>query len=238
VRPRVECSRFVSSGSVTNLPATPISPDILDSATHMNKPKESRDLNAHSAESAQSVSSTKNLVDQGKAGDQGAFDRVFAKVLPRVRRWAHGRIPRGTRSTGDTADVVQDAALRAWRRINHVTLSQKGDFEAYVRHAVQNRIRDEARVQRRRPAPDQLDIDVQDDQPSPLDQAVEAQAARRYETAFSQLTDEERELLLARFEFGFSHQQVAELLGKPSAAAARMATVRAVERLKALMAAM
>jgi RNA polymerase sigma factor (sigma-70 family) len=133
---------------------------------------------------------------------------------------------------------VQDAALRAWRRINNVTLSEKGDFEAYVRRAVQNRIRDEARAQRRHPVPDQLHLEVRDGQPSPFDEAVKAEAAQRYEAAFSRLTDEERELLLARFDYGFSHEQVAELLGKPSAAAARMATVRAVQRLKALIAAM
>lgn len=201
----------------------------------MTHPLKSGNPDAPSAQSSASVSSTKTLVEQGRAGDRGAFDRVFARMLPKVRAWAHGRVPRGARSVGDTADVIQDAALRAWRRINQVTLTHKGDLEAYVRRAAQNRIRDEARAQRRRPMLDQLDADVEDVQPSPFQHAVEAEVSRRYETAFSQLTQEDRELLVARFEFGFSHQHVAELLGKPSAAAARMAIARAVQRLKALV---
>jgi RNA polymerase sigma-70 factor (ECF subfamily) len=126
--------------------------------------------------------------------------------------------------------------MGAWRRLDRVTLRERGDFEAYVRQAVQNRIRDEARRQDRRAPATSLDSNVPDAQPSPFEQAVGRELSERYEAAFSQLTDDERELIVARLEYGYAYQEVAELLNRPSAAAARMATGRAIDRLKELMA--
>ena len=47
---------------------------------------------------------------------------------------------------------------------------------------------------------------------------------------------EEREAIIARIELGLSHAEVAEALGKPSAAAAHMAVSRALIRLAREMA--
>ena len=50
------------------------------------------------------------------------------------------------------------------------------------------------------------------------------------------LRPEEREAIVARIELGLSHAEVAQALGKPSAAAAHMAVSRALVRLAEEMA--
>jgi RNA polymerase sigma-70 factor (ECF subfamily) len=66
---------------------------------------------------------------------------------------------------------------------------------------------------------------------SPLEAAIGAQTLERYEAALTRLTEEDREAVVTRVEFGLSYAEVAEALGKPSADAARMTVVRALLKL-------
>ena len=179
-----------------------------------------------------SQSSTRALIKRGRAGDRVAWERVFKRVLGRMRVWAHGRVPRSALGAAETHDVVQDAALRVWNRMEKLDFRRSGDLDAYVRQAVINRIRDQPRRGRVRPETVSLDPDLVDKAPSPLDQAIDAEAIVRYQRAFARLDVSDREAIIARLEMGYSFEQVAELTGKKSAAAARMAVNRAVEQLR------
>ena len=53
--------------------------------------------------------------------------------------------------------------------------------------------------------------------------------------ALAQLSEEQQEAVILRIEMGFTHDQIAQALGKPSADAARMVVSRAVLRLAAAM---
>jgi RNA polymerase sigma-70 factor (ECF subfamily) len=57
----------------------------------------------------------------------------------------------------------------------------------------------------------------------------------RYEAALATLGEVEREAVIARIELGCSFQEIAALVGKPSADAARMLVARAVGKLAAVM---
>jgi RNA polymerase sigma factor (sigma-70 family) len=176
--------------------------------------------------------STKSLLRRGRSGDRRALDYLFGRVLSRLRGWAHGRLPRGARNVSDTADVIQDAAAGVWRRLDGLRLDRPGDLDAYIRQAVQNRIHDEARRTRTRPDSVPVDDDLPDTSPSPLECTVRRELFERREELFSLLSPQEREMLIARFEFGYSYEQIAVLLSKPSAAAARMAVNRVLERIR------
>ena len=102
---------------------------------------------------------------------------------------------------------------------------------AYLRQAILNRIREELRRANRRPAAHELDSQAEDAAPSPLEQAIGREAVERYEQALAELRETDRELVVARIELGYTNQEIAELLNKPSANAARMATERAIIRL-------
>ena len=94
-----------------------------------------------------------------------------------------------------------------------------------------NRIRNEIRSARRRPAGEELGSDLEDRAASPVDAAIGEQATAQYEAALNRLKPEERELIIARVELGLTYQEMVTMLGKPSPDAARMAVARALVRL-------
>jgi RNA polymerase sigma factor (sigma-70 family) len=177
------------------------------------------------------VDSTFDLVQRAKAGDRDAVDRLFARHLPALRRWASGRLPRYTRDLMDTDDLVQETLVRAMKRIEAFEPRHEGALQAYLRQAIVNRIRDEVRRTMRSPGTTELDENEKDSAASPLDEAIGQEAVDRYEAALSRLRPEEREAIVTRVEMDGTYEQVAEALGKPSAAAARMAVSRALLRL-------
>jgi RNA polymerase sigma-70 factor (ECF subfamily) len=107
----------------------------------------------------------------------------------------------------------------------------EGALQAYLRQAVMNRIRNEFRSKRRRPSFEHVDERAPADRTSPLEAAIRQEQLDRYDSALSRLSDQERDLIVARVEMGLTYEEMAEALGKPSWNAARMATARALLRL-------
>lgn len=177
------------------------------------------------------LDSTFDLVQRAKEGDRDAIDRIFARHLPALRRWASGRLPRWTRDLMDTDDLVQETVVRAVKRIESFEPRHEGALQAYLRQAIVNRIRDEVRRTVRAPVTSALDDNEADRAASPLDEAIGHQAVERYEAALARLRPEEREAIVVRVEMDGSYHEVAQALGKPSADAARMAVSRALLRL-------
>jgi RNA polymerase sigma-70 factor (ECF subfamily) len=175
--------------------------------------------------------SSTDLLDRARAGDRSALDALMARHLPRLRRWATGRLPRWARDMADTQDLVQDTLLQTFKRIDRFEVRGDGALQAYLRQGVLNRIRDEFRRASRRPANAPLDSHAADPAPSPLEEAIGREAVERYDDALQRLRAEDREAIIARIEMGFTHEELATLLGKPSANAARMALERALVRL-------
>jgi RNA polymerase sigma-70 factor (ECF subfamily) len=174
---------------------------------------------------------TLQLVDRVKRGDQDALAVLMGRFLPRLQRWASGRLPGGVRDLADTSDLVQDVLLQSFQKIEGQDFDRLGALQAYLRQAILNRIRDEFRKARRRPDVSELESAHADQGPSPLEAAIGRQALDRYEAVLAGLRPGDREAIIARIELGFTYDEVAELLGKPTANAARMAVERALARL-------
>lgn len=175
--------------------------------------------------------STFRLLERVRAGDEAALEVLFARYLVPLRRWASGRLPRWARDARDTQDLVQETLLGAFKNIQNFEARREGALQAYLRHALMNSIRYELRRLGRRAPPTALDSQAPDDSPSPLDEAVGRQTAERYEQALARLRPEDREAIIARVEMGYSYEQLAEALEKPSPEAARKAARRALLRL-------
>jgi RNA polymerase sigma-70 factor (ECF subfamily) len=177
-----------------------------------------------------------DLVVRARSGDQQATERLFARYLPRLRRWAHGRLPNAVRSALDTHDLVQDTLLQVVRQLPSFEPRHEGAFQAYVRQTLLNRIRDEARRGKRRGgAPESLDPGLPSRDSSPLEEAIGAEALERYEAAIARLRPADREAIIARIELRLPYPEVASTLGKPNVAAAHVAVSRALIRLAAEM---
>jgi len=171
------------------------------------------------------------LLEEARAGDDGAVDRLYRRYLSPLQRWARGRLPGWARDVMDTDDLVQETLLHTLHRLDPFEARRSGAFQAYLRRAVLNRIRDEIRRHQRRPAAEAGASGAQDGRPSPLEEAIGRELVECYETALTRLRPADREAVLARVELGFSYEQVAISLDKPSPDAARMAVTRALARL-------
>jgi RNA polymerase sigma-70 factor (ECF subfamily) len=175
--------------------------------------------------------STLSLLTRARAGDREAMDDLFARYLPLLRRWAAGRLPRWARDLADTPDLVQETLIQVFKKVEGFEHRGEGAFQAYLRQAVMNRIRNEIRNAGHRPERVELDEDKADEQLSPLEVAIGSEAVERYEVALQRLRDDERELVVARLEMGLTYAELAAAAGKPSPDAARMAVTRAIARL-------
>ena len=175
--------------------------------------------------------SSLTLLARAQAGDRVALESLIARYLPRLQRWASGRLPRWARDTADTQDLVQETMFQTFKKIEKFEARGEGALFAYLRQAILNRIRDELRRAKRRPDMTEIDAHAQDQGRSPLEDAIGREAIERYERALATLRQEDREAVVARIELGYTNEEIAGLLGKPTANAARMAVERAIVRL-------
>lgn len=174
---------------------------------------------------------TQELLQRARGGDRGALDALMARYLPRLRRWASGRLPGFARSLLDTSDLVQETLTRVVQGLDRIEVRGPGGFQAYVRQAVLNRIRDEVRWAARRPGPDGVPESLPDLAPSPLEHAIGADVLARYERGLAALGEEDRQLLHLRLELDLDYQEITAMTGRPSRDATRMAIQRALARL-------
>jgi RNA polymerase sigma-70 factor (ECF subfamily) len=177
------------------------------------------------------------LLLRAKTGDVDATNRLFARYLPRVRRWAHGRLPASSRSLVNTDDLAQDVLLRAIASLDRFEPRHEGAFQGFLRQIILNRVRDEARSAGRRPSGETFEEDAHVAvDPSPMEIAIGQEALERYERALQRLKPQERELIVARCELDFSAAEIATIFEKPTAEAATRAVGRALVRLAEEMA--
>jgi RNA polymerase sigma factor (sigma-70 family) len=161
-----------------------------------------------------------------------AVNVLFGRYLPRITRWARGRLPRYARNMLDTDDLVQDTVFQTLKRLQSFEVRHEGALQGYLRTAVVNRIRDEVRRATRHPGAQSLHEDGHvDAAASPLEEAIGGQAVARYERAMEKLSDDERQAIVLRVELQLPYAQIAEEMRKPSPDAARMAVARALVRL-------
>jgi RNA polymerase sigma factor (sigma-70 family) len=174
---------------------------------------------------------TVDLLNRAKRGDRSALELLLDRCIPALRRWAHARLPQSARGMCDTADMVQDTVLAALRRLEVFEARHQGALQAYLRTAVMNRIRDVIRQRDRRPLQGEMPEDLLDDATSPLEQLIGAQNVSFYEAALGRLRSSDREAIVGRIEMQYSYEELATVLNKPTANAARVAVARALKRL-------
>lgn len=174
---------------------------------------------------------TMSLLARARAGDEAALEELFARHVPYLKRWATGRLPKWARDITDTSDLVQDTVMGTFKRLDTFEPRGEGALQAYLRQAIINRIRTHIQRATRRPETVVIESGLPAEDTTPLEAAIGQQTVERYEAALERLKEEEREAIVTRVEFGFSFAEVAEVLGKPSPDAARMAVVRALMRL-------
>lgn len=176
--------------------------------------------------------SSLRLLLRARNGDREALDQLFGRLLPSLKRWTRGRFPRWARDGMGTTDVVQDAALNVLKRLGSFEPRRRGGLRAYLRQAVQNRIRDLIRHRvRRGGAPEDVSELAIPSRESPWSDLVSRDEAERYLDGLSRLSSEDQVLIVGRIDLGYDYDQLALVSGRSGPDAARMAVRRAIERL-------
>jgi RNA polymerase sigma-70 factor (ECF subfamily) len=174
---------------------------------------------------------TIELVIKAREGDRMAVEALLQRSIPSLRRFAHGRLPAAARGTLDTGDLVQETVLHVLRRLDTFEPRHVGAMQAYLRQSVINRIRDEVRRIGRHPTPAELPEDLASEMPSPLEEAVRAEAYERYRAVLVQLSPRDREMVVARIEAQWNLGEIAQRFNMRTVDGARMAVTRALRRL-------
>lgn len=196
-------------------------------SSHKRSPENADELSSNVPAEEDTIS----LINRARAGDNSALERLCSRYLPRLYRWATGRLPLIARTSVETSDLVQDTFLRTIRRLGGFEPQHPGAFPAYLRNALLNRLRDEIRKVARKPAHEALDGRDIDASPSPLEEAIGRDQAEQYELSLMKLKEDERAAVFLRVELELSYKEIAEAMNKSSEDAARMAVGRALIRL-------
>jgi RNA polymerase sigma factor (sigma-70 family) len=141
--------------------------------------------------------SSMGLLRLAQAGDRQALDDLLARYLPRLQRWASGRLPIGIRTMNDTADIVQEAVINALRNFNGIEIRTEGAFLAYLRQSVNNRIIDQFRRHLRHPKRDELPENA----PRPATRSTPPSAPRHDTTGGARLCATRIAEIVHRVEF-------------------------------------
>ena len=151
-----------------------------------------------------------------------------------------GRLPLWARSGTSTSDLVQDVLQHTYMRLDWFESKHVSALRAYLRRALENRVRDELRRATRR-----LEINRALAAQEPLRPFEDAtpqyrhvrneETWKRYRDGLKVLKDRDRRLIVGRAELGYSYEQLAAIEGLPSTDAARKALKRAVVRLSEAM---
>ncbi len=181
------------------------------------------------------LESTATLLSRVRAGDQDAREQLVVRYLALLKRWAHGRVPPRARGLADTDDLVQTTLVRALNGVQHFEPRREGAFLAYLRTILLNQLRTAIQRVDAGPPLQSLPEELEGARPSPLEEAIGAEAMESYEAALASLTEDQRQSVVLRIEMGLTFQQVAEATESPSADAARMLVARGLARLSEKM---
>ena len=97
-------------------------------------PKASKPSKSRTRTSAKAGDSTAELVLKAKVGDRSAENEIVRRSLPRLKRFAHGRLPSRVRHGYDTEDIVQDSMLHTLQRLSTFDPTRPGGLQRSEEH--------------------------------------------------------------------------------------------------------
>jgi len=191
-------------------------------------------------------SETCRLLESVIAGDAAAFERLFERHRPAIRRAVQRRLGPMVRPRADPSDVVQETQLEALRRLDDFLSRRPMPFGLWLLKTAHERL---LKIERRHleaakrsarrevPLPDSSSLHLGQliaRGPTPSVQLERRELAQRVRALLAQLTEPDREIIFLRNFDGLSNKEAACLLElSPEAAKKRYA--RALLRLETLM---
>jgi RNA polymerase sigma-70 factor (ECF subfamily) len=185
-------------------------------------------------EMAADSAETDNLLALVRAGDRQAFDQLFALHRPYLRRVIELRMDQRLRSRVDPSDVVQEAQMEAYRRLPDYFERRPMTFRLWLRKTAHERLLMLRRFHlgagrraagREVPLPEESSVQLARHLlapgPSPSQNLLGRERARRVHEAVARLPETDREVLIMRNLEALSNLEVAEVLQIDPATASR-----------------
>jgi RNA polymerase sigma-70 factor, ECF subfamily len=183
------------------------------------------------------------LLQQIKSGEERAFERLFARYQPELRRFVELRIDPKLRPRVDPTDVVQEAYIEALRRLQGFLHDAPLPFRLWLRQITLDRL---LMMRRRHVGAARRSVDREAALPdgsscalarqllaadsTPSGRVGREELARRVREAVARLSETDREIILMRTFEALTFEQIARLLDI-EAATARKRHGRALLRL-------
>jgi RNA polymerase sigma-70 factor, ECF subfamily len=187
------------------------------------------------------------LLSRARAGEKLAFDRLFALCESQLRRFVDLRLDPKLRPRVDPSDVVQEAHLEAFRRLDDFLETPTLPFKLWLRQITLDRL---LMMRRRHVGAARRSLAREAALPdgsscalarqliaagsTPSQQVGREEMARRVREAVARLADADREVILMRTFESLSFEEIARLIGV-EAAAARKRHGRALLRLHKIL---
>ncbi|MBY0528556.1 MAG: sigma-70 family RNA polymerase sigma factor [Gemmataceae bacterium] len=190
---------------------------------------------------------TQRLLDEVRAGDRGALDRLLAEHRGYLRTLVELRLDPRLRARVDASDVVQEAQLEAVRRVENYLQKPGLPFRLWLRQIAYDRLLMARRqhveagrraIHREAALPDESSLQLAQlamaAGPTPSQVMVQHELAVRVRAALAELPEDDREVLLMRNYEGLTNQEVAQVLDLELATASKRYG-RALLRLRKLL---
>ena len=164
-----------------------------------------------------------SLIDRAKAGELGAFERIYR----RFERPVYTLASRVLNDTEAAREVLHDAMLKVFQRIGQYR--NDAPFWAWLRQIVMNEAL--MRLRRTRRFEPETEVDLIADDAAPPWVRADALALER---ALSELPDVTRSVLWLYHVEGYSHPEIADMLGKTTSFS-KSQVARGTARLRAML---
>jgi RNA polymerase sigma-70 factor (ECF subfamily) len=189
---------------------------------------------------AMAAASTQLLLARAREGDRAALERLFERLVPRVRRVAALRMGCRESELWDRDDLVQETLLEAFRGLERFEERHDGALCHWLATLVVNNLRDHRRRRQARkrdarrvvPRSSSLSDSVFGrDSTTPSRFAQAAELEQRLEDALLALDERERRVIELRRLCELSFEDIARELGFSSPSSARSLFSRAMSAL-------
>lgn len=181
---------------------------------------------------------TAGLLERARAGDEAAFDRLFARVLPRLRWFLSLRLGSGLRGRLEPDDVVQETYAAALPLLSDFESRGEGAFVRWLFAIGENQIRrltahHRAKARSGLPSGGPADAALAlaaDPASGPCTCAARVERRALVSDAIRGLPEDQRDALFLRIIEGRPLREVAATMGCSESAVRRL-LVRAVDAL-------
>jgi len=146
-------------------------------------------------------------------GDERAFAHLYKAVSPRL----YGQCLRLVGREDLAQELLQEGFVRIWRKADRYSPA-KGTPMTWMIAIVRNRALDHLRWSRARPEEirdAEAQLEVLSTDPGPEQDADTDVATRAVLDCLGQLDESQRRCVLLAYYYGYSHEEMARLLGRP-----------------------